>query len=111
MLPRIERAIREQLLARLREPGDELVGIVDAQPDVLVVGRALQHDEQQVRIVLHGAADEAHLGARLALEVENLLRAIAHVDHRLARVVLGDQLAVLRRDPEAEHPRARIAAR
>ena len=56
-------------------------------------------------IVLHGAADEADLGPRLALEVENLLAPIAHVDHRLARVVLGDELAVLRRDAEAEHAR------
>ena len=102
-------AIREQLFARLREAGDELVGVVDAEAHVLVVGRPLQRDQQQVGIVVHRAADELHLGPRLALEVENLLPPVAHVDHGLARVVLGDQLAVLRRDAEAEHARPGVA--
>ena len=59
----------------------------------------------QVVVFGDGAADELHLEARLAFEVEDLLLAIAHVDQRLARVVLGDQLAGLRRDAEAEHAR------
>ncbi len=79
--------------------------MIDAEAQVLVVRGALQDDELEVRIGVHRAADETDLGARLALEVEDLLAPVADVDHRLAGVVLGHQLAVLRRDAEPEHPR------
>ena len=101
----IERAIGEQLLARLRKAGDQLVGAIDAQPQVLVVGGADQAGDDDVVAFGNGAADELVFEARLAFEVENLLLAIAHVDQRFARVVLGDQLARLRRHAEAQHAR------
>ena len=40
-----DRAIREQLVAGLREPGDQFVGVGDVEPAVLVLGRALQDDD------------------------------------------------------------------
>ena len=45
-------AVREQLLARLREAAEQLIGIVDAEAQVLVVGGALQRDQLQVLVVL-----------------------------------------------------------
>ena len=64
---------------------------------VLVLGRALQDDDLQVLVVLDRAADELHLEPRLAFEVEDLLAPVVHLDERVARVVLRDLLAVLRR--------------
>ncbi len=88
-----EAAVLEELVARLREAADQLLGVVDLEPQVLVVGRALQHDELQLLVVGDRAPQELHLEARLALEVENLLAPVAHVDEHVARVVLGQQLA------------------
>ena len=62
----------------------------------------------EVLVVVDRAPDELHLEARLAFVVEDLLAAVAHLDQRVARVVLRDLLALLRRDPEAEQPRARL---
>ena len=53
-------------------------------------------------------ANERHLGARLAFDVQNLLAAVAHVDERLLRVVLLDLLARLQRNAEGERPRPRF---
>src|SRR6185503_7634654 len=61
---------REQLVARLREAAEQLVRRVHVETEELVVRRALQRDDLQVLVVGHGAADELHLRARLALEVE-----------------------------------------
>jgi hypothetical protein len=65
----------------------------------------------KVLVVAHGAADELHFPSRLAFEVENLLDAILHVHERIARVVLRDRLAFLRRHPEAEDARPGIRRR
>ena len=65
-------------------------------------------DHQQVLVVGDGAAQELHLEARLALEVEDPLALVAHVDQRLAHVVLRDDLAFLRRHAELEQPRTRL---
>src|SRR3970282_190445 len=62
-------AIREQLFARLREAAEQVLGIVHVDPEVLVVGGALERDDLEVQIVGDGAADELHLEPRLALEV------------------------------------------
>ena len=77
MLPRIKPAVREQLLARLRKAGGELVGVVDAEAQVLVVGGALQ-ERRRSRFLSSrdGAADEVDFEARLALEVQDLLAPI-----------------------------------
>ena len=56
-------------------------------------------------------ANEAHLGPRLALEVQHVLAIVAHVDERLLRVVLRDLLARLRRNAEGERPRAGVVRR
>ena len=104
-------AVLEQLVAGLGEAADQLLGVVDLEPQVLVVGGALQHDQLQLLVVGERAAQELHLEARLALEVEDLLAAIADVDQRVAAVVLGQQLARLRRHAEAEHPRPRLGRR
>ena len=104
-------AVLEQLFARLREPADELFGIlrlVAEQPHVFVVGRALQRDDLEVLVVRDRAAQELHLEARFALEVENLLADVAHVHERFAHVVLRDELAVLRRHLELEESRPRL---
>ena len=98
-------AILEQLVARLREAADELLGVVDLEPQVLVVGGALQHHQLQLLVVGQRPAQELHLEARLALEVEDLLAPIAHVDEHVAGVVLGQQLAGLRRHAEGEDAR------
>ena len=45
---------------------------------------------------------------RLALEVQHLLRAVVHLDERVARVVLRHLLAVLRRHLEPERARAGV---
>ena len=104
-------AVLEQLVARLREAADQFVRIlrlVAEEPHVLVVGGALQRDDLEVLVVGHGAAQELHLEARLAFEVEDALARVADVHQRLAHVVLRDELAVLRRDLELEEPRARL---
>ena len=106
-----EAAVAEQLLARLRKSADQLVLVVDADAQVLVVGRPLQGHELQVLVIGHRAPDELHLEARLALEVQNLLFQVAHVDERLARIVLRDELARLRRHAESEQPRTGIPGR
>ena len=102
-----DRAIREQLFARLREAADQLVGAADVEPQVLVFGRPLQDDDLQVLVVLDGAADELHFEARLALEVEHLLAAVGDLDERVAHVVLRDLFVGLRRNLEPEQPRRR----
>ena len=102
-----DRAIGEQLFARLREPADQFVRRRDVAPPVLVLGGALQDDDLHVLVVLDRAADELHLEPRLAFEVQDLFLPVAHLDERVARVVLGDLLAFLRRNLEAEEPRAR----
>ena len=56
-------------------------------------------------------ANEAHLVARLAFDVEDFLAAVAHVDERLLRVVLLDLLARLQRNAEGERARARVVRR
>src|SRR6185436_20516511 len=102
-----ERAIPEQLFARLREATLELVGIlrvVAEQPHELVVRGPLQRNHLEVLVVGDRAAQELHLPSRLALEIEDLFARVAHVDQRLAHVVLRDELARLRRDLELEQP-------
>ena len=102
-----QRAVLEQLVARLREAADQLFGAADVLPVVLVLGGAQQADDLQVLVVLHGAADELVLGPRLALDVERLLDAVHHLDERVAVVVLRDLLVALSRDLEAEDARTR----
>ena len=104
------RAVAEQLGARFREAGRQLVGAVDVQAEKLVLGGPLQRDELEVRVGFDGRANEAHLRARLALEIENLLTPVAHVDERLLRVVLRDLLAGLRRDAERERSGAGVVS-
>ena len=53
-------------------------------------------------------ADELHLEARLTLEVEDLLFSIAHLDQRLANVVLRHDLVRLLRNAELEEARTRV---
>ena len=81
------------------------------EPEELVLGRALERDQLQVRVVLDRAADELHLEARLAFEIEDRLLAIADVDVDVALVVLRDDFAGLRRDSEAEHAAGRLRSR
>ena len=52
-----DRAIAEQLGARLRKAGRQIVRAVDVQAKELVLRRALQHDELQVRIGFDGARE------------------------------------------------------
>ncbi len=103
-----ETAVLEELVAGLGEAAHEFLGVVDLEAQVLVVGGALQHDELQLLVVGEGAAQELHLEARLAFEVEDLLAPVAHVDEHVAGVVLGQQLARLRRHAEGEDARARL---
>src|SRR5699024_10823620 len=74
----------------------------------LVLGGALQCDDLNVRIRFDGGANEAHLVARLALDVENLLTAVANVDEHLLSVVLRDLLARLYGDSKGERPRSGV---
>ena len=81
-LPRMIAAVLEQLLARRRESVLQLLGAVDAEPQVLVrrvdrgLGRALQQHDLQVVVLVGRLADELRLGPRLALEIQNLLAAV-----------------------------------
>ena len=104
-------AVGEQLVARLGEAASELVRSVEHEPVVLVVGRAQQRHDLQVLVLFHCAMQELQLGTRLALEIEDLLGAVVDIDERLALVVLRHQFAGPRRNPEAEHARARIRCR
>ena len=104
-------AVGKELLARLRESAEQVIGIVDAEAEVFVVGRPLQRHQPQVGVVLHGAADELQLEARLPFEIEDALGPVADVDQRLAHVVLRHHLAGTRRDLEAEDPRDRLPTR
>ena len=70
-----------------------MIGIVDAEAEVFVVGRPLQRHQPQVGVVLHGATDELQLEARLPFEIEDALGPVADVDQRLAHVVLRHHLA------------------
>src|SRR5213075_2096489 len=97
--------IAEQLRTRFREARFELVRRVDAEPIELVLRGPLQGDNLQVRIRFDRGANEAHLVARLAFEIEDLLASITYVDERLLRVVLLDLFAGLRRNTERERPR------
>ncbi len=54
----------------------------------MFVRRSLQRDELEVRVGFDRRADEAHLVARLAFDVEDFLTSVADVDERLLRVVL-----------------------
>ena len=62
-------------------------------------------------IVGDRAADELHFEVRLAVEEQDLLLAVLHVEQHLAHVVLRDLLAVLRRNPETDRPRAGLVRR
>src|SRR5690606_17354415 len=98
----------EQLLPGLRETAHQLFRAVDGEAQVLVLRSALEYDELEVLILAHGAAQKADLVARLALEVQDLLALVAHVDERVLRVVLEDQLTILRRDAKAEAARTGV---
>ena len=111
MLPMISARYRNKLGARLRKSAEQLVGRVDVEAQKLVLGRALQRDELEVRVRLDRGANEAHLVARLALDVEDLLAAVAHVDERLLRVVLLHLLARLHGNAKGERARAGVVAR
>ena len=111
MLPRIRPAVGEQLVARLGKRAGELLRRVEQEPVVLVVRRPQERDDLQVLVLVDGAVQELQLVARLAFEVQDLLGAIVDVDERLALVVLRDELAGPRRDPEPEHARAGIRRR
>ncbi len=104
-------AILEQLLARLREAAHHFIRRRHVAAEVFVLGGPLQQDDADVLVVLDGAQDELRFGARLALVIEHLLAPVAHFEQRVTRVVLRDFLAVLRRDAEAEQPRARFVRR
>ena len=105
-------AVGEQLVARLGKRRRRAAPACRRRSRyVLVVRRAQERDDLQVLVLVDGAVQELHLGPRLALEVEDLLGAIVDVDQRLALVVLRDELAGPRRDPEPEHARAGIRRR
>ena len=98
-------AIGEELLARLREPGRELVWIVDLEEAlVLVVGGPLQRHDREVLVVVDRAVQKRHLRPRLTFVVQDLLASIGNVDQGLAHVVLGHELTGTGRDSETEHP-------
>src|SRR4030095_2516033 len=106
-------AIRKQLFAALREATDELlgVGVRAKNPHVLVVCGSLKRDNLEVLVVRHGAAQELHLEARLALEVEDPFLGIADVDEGLAHIVLRDELALDRSYAEGEETGTRLGPR
>ena len=81
------------------------------EAEELVLGRALQRDELEIRVRPRRRANEPHLVARLAFDVENLLATVAHVDERLLRVVLLDLLARLQRNAERERRAAPASSR
>ena len=93
----------------IRDASSSGVSMCEAQE--LVLRRALQRDELKIRVRLDRGANEPHLVARLAFDVENLLAAVAHLHERLLHVVLLDLLAGLRRNAEGERARAGVAAR
>ena len=109
MLPRIRPRYSNSSSRVFGKPPTQFVRRVDVEPQELVVGGPLQRDDLQVLVVGHGAADELHLEPRLAFEIQDLLARVADVDQRVARVVLRDDLARLRRDPELEHARPGLA--
>src|SRR5205814_3667163 len=81
--PQDDRAIGEQLLARLGEARHQLVGRGDAKPVVLVLGGPLEDDEVDVLVAFHRAVHELHLEPRLPFEIEDLLFAVADLDERV----------------------------
>src|SRR5690242_12008455 len=87
-----DRAIAEELSARFGKAAGQLVRGIDVEPKELVPRRPLERDDLQIRIGGNRGADEAHLVARLAFDVEDFLTSVAHVDQRLLRVVLFDLL-------------------
>jgi hypothetical protein len=103
-------AILEQLLARLGESREELIGRLD-EPEILVLGRSHDRDELEVRIILDRLPRELQLEARLAFVIEDALAPIADVDLHVALVVLRDHFAGLRRHLQAEHARPGLGRR
>jgi hypothetical protein len=71
-----DRAVREQLLARLREAAEQLVLVADVAAPVLVLGGPQQDRDLQVLVVLDRPPDELHLDPGLAFEVEDLFTPI-----------------------------------
>ena len=103
-----DRAIGKQLFAGLGKSADQLLGTADAQPQVLVLRRSLQHGHEEIGVVLDGAPQKFHFEARLALHVKHALLPVEDLDEGIARVVLGHLLAALRLDLELEESRAGI---
>ena len=101
-------AILEQLLAGRREAPEQVVGIVDPDAQELVLGGPLQGDHLEVVVVSDRLPQELHFEPRLPFVMKDALAPVHHLDHRLARVVLRDDLAVARGDLEGEHARARV---
>ena len=97
-LPRMMRAIREQLVARLRESVRRARrGLPTSSRRYLSSAVRCRMHDLQVLVVFDRAPDELRLESRLALEVQDLLAAVAHLDERFARVVLRDLFVGLQR--------------
>ena len=101
-------AVLEQLFARLREAADQLVGRGDRLAVVLVLGRPVERHDLQILVAFDAEAQELVFESRLALVIENFLRAIVDLDEHVARVVLRDLFTGLRRHFELERARARF---
>ena len=95
-----DRAIGIELAARRREAAGEFLRAIDVQPEELPVRGALQRHELEIRVRRDRGAHEAHLVARLAFDVEDLLARVPDAHERLLRVVLRDLLAALERNAE-----------
>ena len=76
-LPRISPRYLNSSSRVLGKPAGQLLRVVHVEAQELVLRRALQADHLQVLVLGHRAPDELQLEARLALEVEDLLAAVA----------------------------------
>ena len=97
-----EGAVAVEVFAGGREAFDEFERVVEVAAEELVLGGALQEHDLQVLVGGHGAKHEGYLVARFALEVEDLLGAVADLHDRVQHVVLQDPFALLARDAEGE---------
>ena len=94
--------IGEQLVPRFWKRGGQLVRRIHHDAHVLVFSRALQQHELQVLVVVDRAPDEFHFEVRLAVEEQDFLAPVLHVEQHLAHVVLRNLFAGLRRNAEAD---------
>ena len=104
-------AVGEEFFAGLRKAAHDFIRAANVKSQVLVLCRALEDRDGEVRIIGHRAPHELRLGPGFTLHVEDTLASVGHLDHRIPRIVLGDLLAWLRLDPEAEEPRAGFVCR